>query len=137
MSPTRPSGSKSSSLYLFIFKGLGVDYESLQSEGVESTVFVSPEIENDMARNPGKYKNQPMPTPKVGEDHNWHETEHIRDLQENGWNEQIADHLVETRLVRQTESGEGTIPPPDQPQESLLAPGDQGPQGPLQKPTVQ
>lgn len=116
-----------------IFKGFGINYEALQSGSAESSIFVSPEIENDMARNPSKYRNQAMPSPKAGEDHSYHKQKHIEDLKANGQNEQILEHLAETILLEQQQSGI-----PIAPQDTLVPPvvGDQGPVGPLQRPPI-
>jgi len=116
-----------------IFRGLGINYDALVSDGVESVVFVSPEIENDMARNPTKYKNQPMPTPKRGEDHTWHLSVHVQDLKTNGPNEQILEHVAETYMVEQQERGT----PVPAVEEGQVEQGDQGPTGPLQNPPIQ
>lgn len=113
-----------------IFKGLGINYEALLADGPGSAVFVSPEIENDMARNPAQYKNQPMPSPKSGEDHVFHISVHTQDLKQNGPNEQILEHIAETYMVQQQETG--VTPPP--PTAGAVQPGDQGPAGPMQPP---
>lgn len=115
-----------------VFRGLGVNYEALQSGSAESSIFVSPEIENDMARNPEKYKNQPMPAPKAGEDHEWHKEVHMLDLKTNGPNEQILEHLAGTLMLEQQEKGVQPITP-----EALPPQGDEGPSGPLQGTALQ
>jgi hypothetical protein len=116
-----------------VFKGLGINYESLQAGSAESSVFVSPEIENDMARNPERYKNQPMPAPKAGEDHKHHFDVHSNDLKTKGPNDQLLEHAAETMMLMQKEGG--VQPPPP----GLMPPGPegmQGPTGPMQAPPI-
>lgn len=108
-----------------VFKALGLNYEALQSGSAESSVFVSPDIENDMARNPGKYKHQPMPSPKSGEDHKYHFEVHKADLQANGPNEQILEHLAETQMLMDQEMGVPSPPP------GLVPGAPEAPAGPM------
>lgn len=112
-----------------VFKGFGISLESLMNESPESSVFLSPEHENKIARE-GK---EPMPHPKKGEEHSWHKTVHTQDLRENGPNEAILEHLAETIMLEMEEQKamQGAISPP--PAESGGTPPPEGPQGPLQQ----
>lgn len=84
-----------------IFKSMGKNIESLQQGDIVTSVFVRPEKENELAR-----KGEPMPSPKRGEDHKYHMQIHSNDLQQNGMNNSIIDHLAETVIMQQIEDQE-------------------------------
>jgi hypothetical protein len=82
----------------FIFKRLNINVDSLRTSQPESAVFVPAERENDIAR-----KDEPMPQPKYGENHNAHLKAHFDDLINNGENNQILEHIAATIMIAQNE----------------------------------
>jgi hypothetical protein len=116
-----------------IFKLQGLNIESFQSDS-EQVVFMNPAKENDIAR-----RGEPMPAPRKGEDYQWHITTHIQDLQQRGYNDQIAEHIAETKILQiQEEAEKNPQPaappqqPPGTPQQNnpALPPQPAGPSGP-------
>lgn len=95
-----------------LFKMANLNIEEIMAENVENSVHVTPERENELA-----LSGEPMPQPKKGEDYDYHIKIHRQALEEGAasgqFNQQIAEHIAVTTMVRDKELG---VAPPPQPQ---------------------
>lgn len=116
-----------------LFKKAGLNYDAFSKMGIEEVTFISPERENELA------KEGQLDRPKKGENHKDHLKVHETKLKEIAIELgpkarsdrqviQLAEHIVATQQLMAEEEGPKEGPPG----EGLQQPGVQGPIGPGQ-----